>query len=186
MRRGSPLPLPGANHNRERNAKISIKHLTSEKSCIFVNADRAVFPAQKKRTMLHTILRLNDKAALLAKANSIKVVELETRLLIALLTLDIIINNDQDFWNLSLRALCENALEPLEKLAFEVFGREISPDDRALFEQLEIIGSGDCEMCGGKLEVIEGLYKDYGDDYNSPLWERKRCTRCHYTFRIEY
>lgn len=137
--------------------------------------------------MLHTILRKTECATLLAKSNGIEVAELERRVLAAMLKHQIILAaNDPDDWNINLKGHCDFAQEPLALLEQEVFNRELNLDDLTLFAMLELIGDGECEFCGGDVEAIDGLYKDYGDDVESPVWERVRCTRCKNTMLVTY
>lgn len=60
----------------------------------------------------------------------------------------------------------------------------------ALFS-LTIIGNGDCPVCGGEMEVVDGEYKCCaGDGYITqheyePIWEEIKCKNCGYKSEIK-
>jgi hypothetical protein len=63
-----------------------------------------------------------------------------------------------------------------------IFG-QWSNEIQALFLQLIVMGDGDCEYCGGEMELNDGEYDTVGDGYNTPKekeyrWREDRCVLC--------
>ena len=61
-----------------------------------------------------------------------------------------------------------------------------SVDDVKNFLSLYVIGDGDCPECGGRMEVVDGVYQTRQADYDSepdsvPIWEERKCSCCGYT-----
>jgi hypothetical protein len=63
-----------------------------------------------------------------------------------------------------------------------IFG-QWSNEIQALFLECVVIGSGDCEICGGETELNDGEYFTVGDGYTTPKekeyrWREDKCVLC--------
>lgn len=98
-----------------------------------------------------------------------------------------IIADDTTFYGILLYdCLDDVAIGEINNILSEAGITRPSVDDVKNFLSLYVIGDGDCPECGGKMEVVDGVYQTTQSDYDSepdsvPIWEERKCSCCGYT-----
>lgn len=134
------------------------------------------------------IIKNSDELNLLAKAAGKSTKELSSIIVSELIMRDMI-QDTADYWGCKLFDCIEkttpvsDVVDILQSAGIGI----VKSEHWDKMMDLVLVGTGNCPICGGDMEVIDADYKCCGGDgYITereyvPVWEQKKCSNCGYT-----